>query len=325
MSFARRLSRSLPARRSDTRDFCVEYTNELRSVTLPSFEGDAMYMLPVTGQLDWNIMSFVIRTKEGRLVVIDGGQAEETDYLLALLAKLAGKNEVPVVEAWFVTHLHVDHYGVVAELCKNPEKYRGRIVVKTLCHSLLSREFYTDISREKIPALGAVYDLICGAQATLGCNVVRLEEGDTINAGGLTFRVVHTPDCVEESLLPKMNINDSSMTLRLEAGGQRILFLSDSEWICNRQLLTRHRDQLPADIVQMAHHGAGSVSEECYEAIGAEKYLMQIGNRFYYSDSGEGLGSHNTGVIRIRRYLCRIGAKEICDRYGAVAFRLPVP
>ncbi len=306
-------------------DLRIDYTTEsLRSAKLPGFSGDAIYMLPVTAQLDWNIMSFVIRTKGGRYAVIDGGHPEETGFLLDTLSRLAGGN-VPVVDAWFLTHLHADHYGVIAELCGNPDRYRSCVVVKTVYHALLPREFYTNISRERNPAFAGVYDTICNAQTALGCDVVRLAEGDTVNVGGLVFRVIHTPDCVEESLLPKMNINDSSMVLRLEAGGQRILFLSDSEWICNRQLLRKHRDELPADIVQIAHHGCGNVSEECYEAIAAKKYLMQAGNHFYYSDRGEGLNSHNTGMIRTRRYLCRIGVKEICDRYGVVAFELPVP
>lgn len=298
-------------------------TAALRSVQLPRFPGDAMYMLPVTGQLNWNIMSFVFRTSDGLLAVIDGGHPEEIEFLLGALGQLSGGG-IPTVDAWFLTHMHSDHYGVLTELCRDPGKYRERVKVKKLYHALLPREFYTDISSEKNPVLAGVYDAICGAAATLGCEVIKLGEGDSVNVGQLSFYALHTPACVDRSLLPKMNMNDSSMVLRLTAGGQKILFLSDSEWICNRQLLTKHQEELPADVVQIAHHGCGNVSEECYAAINANKYLMQAGNRFYYSDGGEGLNSHNTGMIRTRRMLCRLGIKEICDRNGALGFTLPM-
>lgn len=305
-------------------DYTFEYTtSSLRSPRLPIYDSDAMYMLPVTSHLDWNIMSFIFRTSDGRLAVIDGGHPEETEAMLGALTQLSG-GETPIVDVWFVTHLHSDHYGVLTELCSDSGKYSGRVKVKKLCHALLPREFYSDISRERGSVPAGAWDVLNNAAATLSCEVVRLAEGDSVSVCGLDFYVLHTPDCVEAGLLPKMNMNDSSMVLRLTAGGQRLLFLSDGEWICNRQLLGKHRDELAADVVQIAHHGCGNVSDECYAAIGAKVYLMQAGNRFYYSDGGEGLNSHNTGMIRTRRLLCRLGVKEICDRNRALGFALPM-
>lgn len=281
-------------------EYCYNYTRaKLSDMELPRFDGPSMYMLPVTDELNWNMMSVIFRTAHGKLVVIDGGQAGETEVLISALRRISGL-ETPTVTAWFITHMHPDHYGVLNKLALGGDR---RVRVERIYHGLLERDFYTDITCEKIPGLGTVWGTLTNADRTLGAQVIRLNESDKICVDELCFEVVHTAACVERELLPKMNMNDSSTVLRLCAGGQKILFLSDSEWICNNALLEKHRDMLPADVVQIGHHGCGNVSDKCYEAIGARLALLPAGNRFYYSDGGEGLNSHNTGMIRTLRLM----------------------
>ena len=46
----------------------------------------AMYMLPIKEYVEWNMMSFVLKTKEGKLVVIDGGRENETENFFKLIS-----------------------------------------------------------------------------------------------------------------------------------------------------------------------------------------------------------------------------------------------
>ena len=81
-------------------------------------------------------------------------------------------------------------------------------------------------------------------------------------------------------------------------------------------------------MVQVGHHGCGNVSKACYEAIGAKAYFFQISDRFWYSERGEGLNTHNTGVIRTRAWLMELGAKReniYRNSNGILAFPLPFP
>lgn len=302
-------------------NYCYIYTRErLAGAGLPRLDGAAMYMLPVTDELNWNIMSVIFRTSQGKLIVIDGGHAGECGVLIRTLRQISGL-ETPVVSAWFITHMHVDHYGVLDRLASTSD---GRVRVEQIYHGFPDRAFYTDVTCEKIPAAGAVWDNITGAGRTLGARVTRLHEDDRVCVDGLCFEVVHTAECVAQDMLPKMNMNDSSMVLRLCVDGQRILFLSDSEWICSNALMEKHRGSLSADVVQIGHHGCGNVSENCYEAIGARLALLPVGNRFYYSDGGEGLNSHNTGMIRTLRLMERLNIKVEQVRESAFCSRLPV-
>ena len=59
------------------------------------------------------MMSYIIETREGKIIVIDGGCPTENldgDYLFAYLQRITGQAK-PHVDAWFFTHAHLDHFG----------------------------------------------------------------------------------------------------------------------------------------------------------------------------------------------------------------------
>ena len=304
----------------------IEYTTEgLRAQKLPELEGECIYMLPVTAELDWNVMSFVIRTRSGRLIVIDGGQASETEYLLDVLKKLAPKGEIPTVSTWLLTHLHGDHYGAFTHIVENYAEYKDRVRVENYYCNLAEEEFYTTLSREAAGWCKGVRDTILGSGRVLGGRVHTVNEGDEIEVDGMSFRVIHVPNM---QYAREMNMNDSSVVYKLTAScGQTVMFLGDAEWVCSNDLLQNHRDELKSDVVQVSHHGCGGVSKECYAAIGAEYYLWQLGNRFWYGEKGQGLNTHNTGVIANRNNIMSLGAKRekiFLDVNGIRGFEFPI-
>ncbi|MBQ9099280.1 MAG: MBL fold metallo-hydrolase [Clostridia bacterium] len=305
----------------------IAYTkNTLKVHTLPRFSGTGMYMLPITERLDWNIMSFVFRTKSGKLVVIDGGHTEETENLLNALAALTPEGQIPTVSAWLLTHLHGDHYEALVNIIRHYDQYRDRVRVEHFYCNLCEEEFYTKLSTEAAPFRAALRNTLLDCGEQLGCTVHTVQTGEVIAVDELSFKVIHVPDMTYAT---EMNMNDSSVVYKLTVDGeQTILFLGDAEKICNNDLLQNHREERKSDVVQVGHHGCGNVSKECYAAIGAKKYLWQAGNRFWYSDKGFGLGTHNTGVIATRNNICALGAKPtdiILDRHGPLAFELPMP
>ncbi len=59
------------------------------------------------------MMSYIIQTREGKIIVIDGGcPTEDLDgnYLFAYLQNITGESK-PHIDAWFLTHPHLDHFG----------------------------------------------------------------------------------------------------------------------------------------------------------------------------------------------------------------------
>ena len=303
--------------------YSADYTRiRLRACPVPALAGTALYMLPVTEQLNWNIMSFVLRTKEGKLVVIDGGHDGERAYLLSVLRALSPDPAHICVEAWVITHLHGDHYGALLALLRD-ETMADYLRIGGVYINLLEEAFYTTLGREPIADAPRLCSDLLTLPARLGATVHTVADGDCFAVDELHFCALHTPKMADAAL---MNINDSSVVWQLKVeGGKTVLFLSDAEFVCNNDLLARCRADLAADIVQVGHHGCGNVSRAVYAATGAKRFLWPTGHRFWYSDGGEGLGTHNTGVIRTRAWLDAMGTPpeaNIRDDRGIVGLRL---
>ncbi|MBE6985139.1 MAG: MBL fold metallo-hydrolase, partial [Ruminococcaceae bacterium] len=84
-------------------------------------------------------MSYVIKTRNGKIIVIDGGYVTEdsdAEYLLSFLQEVTGKS-VPNVDAWFFTHPHEDHIGAFEGLA---ERHAGEITVDTIYYNFPSKE-----------------------------------------------------------------------------------------------------------------------------------------------------------------------------------------
>ena len=84
------------------------------------------------GDYDHN-MSYVIRTRQGKIIILDGGwerNNEDGDFLFSYLQKITG-DPTPNIEAWFITHAHGDHHGAVATFAN---KYADKVTVEAFYH-----------------------------------------------------------------------------------------------------------------------------------------------------------------------------------------------
>lgn len=59
--------------------------------------------------------SFIIQLKNGHFVVEDGGLPMDGPYLLDYLESLVPE-EKPIIEGWFISHVHGDHFGALMEI-----------------------------------------------------------------------------------------------------------------------------------------------------------------------------------------------------------------
>ena len=66
-----------------------------------------------SGKNGRQMMSYLIETPDGRLIMIDGGQYcdEDADFLEGFLINKGGR-----ISAWFITHAHDDHFGALLRL-----------------------------------------------------------------------------------------------------------------------------------------------------------------------------------------------------------------
>ena len=283
-------------------DYSYEFTREaLRAKDPVLYDGAAFYTLHGAEELHCNMGGMIFKSSGGKIAVIDGGRIPETERFIRILQKISGR-DVPHVDAWLFSHMHTDHYGVYYTLCSN-EKYRGKVTVGTFYCDLLTEDFYTKLAKEKVTNVDIIRSAMISPDSPTGAKVRTVRKGEIIKIDEIEFEVIHVPDI---AYADKMNMNDSSVVYKMTYdGGQTMMLLGDAEWVCSNDLTQNCEDKLKSDIVQVGHHGCGNVSAECYQMIDADAYIWPVGEKFWYSDCGEGLNTHNTGVIRSRAYMMR--------------------
>ena len=219
-------------------------------------------------------MGYLIVTDGGRLIVIDGGFAEDVPDLLALMRKYGGK-EIPEVDLWIITHPHGDHYFALRELAKTPES----ISVKTLMYHFPAQ--FRD--RKGNGCEGAVRDMEQIA-AALSADVKLPLVDEHINVDGLDLHILYTPtDC---SILN--NPNQLSLIFTVQ-GPQKKLMITGDAYSRNMQIAVwRYDKALKADILQLPHHGLCDTGNmDFYKRVDAQTVLIPIsraGDRAMRSD-----------------------------------------
>ena len=239
------------------------------------------------------MMSYIIRTRQGRLIVVDGGNAGDAPALLSGLKALWREPGRPVVEAWFLTHLHSDHLDAFIEIMT---KSGSDVAVRNVYAHVPPR---------------AVLDSVKGAEKR---EVDRLEQalralpegllhtvraGEVLRVDDLTFDILYVPDQVELA----NPINNSSLVFRMDAGGQTVLFTGDVGRETSARLVQRYGARLQSDIVQMAHHGQNGVTEAFYRAVQPSYCLWTTPTWLWNNDRGQGPGTGPWRTLEVRGWM----------------------
>ncbi len=224
-------------------------------------------------------MSYVVKTRQGKIIVIDGGyKTDDHDpkYLYSFLQKVTGKS-VPHVDAWFFTHNHNDHYGAFLGIAN---LYPNGITVDTIYHRLptaneITTYFSGDKPTDRVTALnyipnaakklknaegGAVKIVTLSSLISGGCNsmldfdevhidvlmtcedVFRECDTDTTKYSG-TLANSATPAFSNKTLkqLVSTNFNESSCVFRMTVPGKSILITGDAAFACGVVLQKYHK------------------------------------------------------------------------------------
>ena len=79
-------------------------------------------------QLANNGSCIIIQLKNGHFVIHDGGNTYDAPYFMDYMRSLVPNGKI-VVEAWFISHPHGDHYGVLHEMYYNKPEYAKEFIV----------------------------------------------------------------------------------------------------------------------------------------------------------------------------------------------------
>ncbi len=194
--------------------------------------------------------SILIRTPQGRTMLIDGGTAAAGETVLNYLSR-AGISKIDLVVG---THPHEDHIGgLVSVLEKMPV---DRVIDSGKIHTSQTYEKYlTLIEKKKIPfEIGRA--------------------GQKINLDpAVVLKILHPGPDVERG-----DANHASVVIELRYGRVTFLFNGDAEERAEAEILERGYHRAGATILKAGHHGSStSTSESFLKAVAPAAAVISAG------------------------------------------------
>lgn len=224
--------------------------------TTPLLGGAELRMFQ--SQTKGQMMSFLLKTKSGKLIVVDGGRWEDGDYLMEQIRKEGGH-----VSAWFLTHAHTDHVGALLKLLTNEsDGVDTGITIDHIYYNFASVEWY---QKHELGDLGTAMSILQQLEALPAGVCKTVNRGDEISVDDVMVQVMN--DRYEPEEVGERDGNDASVAYRMVVNGKSILFLGDLQKKGGAHLLEQAGGGLKSDMVQMAHHGQNGVEENVYDAI----------------------------------------------------------
>ncbi len=245
-----------------------------------------LWQLP--NQTPTQMMSYVIRSTHGKIIVIDGGNAGDAPSLADFLRGQGDK-----VDAWFVTHAHSDHFDALREILTKP----GSLQIDTIYGSLSTEEWMDQVGSD------SEKDSLRKFNQTLaqtGRSVSELTLGQEMNIDGIRIEVLG----VKNPEITRNPVNNSSVVLRMSDAAKSVLFLADLGVEGGDKLLNSPlADRLASDYVQMAHHGQTGVSEAFYQRVRPQYCLWPTPIWLWNNDNGGGPNSGSWKTLEVRAWM----------------------
>lgn len=242
--------------------------------------------------------SFIIATRQGKVIVIDGGYRTDAEKLLANLRQMTGA-EVPHVDAWFLSHAHNDHIDAFMELL---DHHADSFSLGTVFFHFPSVQFIKRGEPGEAHTVQEFYDRL----PQFADKICIVSEGDRYTVGEAVFDILYTAD----PAFPMNTVNNSSTVFRMNLGGKTVLFLGDLGVEGGRKLLSQYGENLKSDYVQMAHHGQNGVEESVYQAIAPTGCLWNTPQWLWDNDVGKGFNTHIFKTVYTRGWMEKLGVKE---------------
>ncbi len=252
----------------------------------------------LTNQNPRQMMSFIVETADGKVIVIDGGYADDAEHLLDTLKRITGQAK-PHVDGWFLTHDHSDHVFALLKLTENGFE---RLTIGSLYYNFPSVQWL----KKREPNNEGEVDGFRAAHKRLLPIAEIVTQGDSYQIGEARMDVLYTYD----PALTRFGINESGSVYRLTLGGQTVLFLGDLGVEAGGKLLSMYGSELKSDFVQMAHHGQNGVDKDVYEAILPKGCLWCAPQWLWDNDAGKGYDTHTFKTVVVRGWMSELGAKR---------------
>ena len=272
---------------------CISPGCESSPTAIPSRPVASFILWQLPSQTPSQIMSYVLQTGTGSVIVIDGGNTGDAPYLRGFLAPLGNR-----VCAWFISHPHPDHVDALTAILEDPQG----VYIASIFASMPEELLVAQAEPEPATHLQSVKAFNHALKAS-GRPLVDLSLGQDFEIDGVRIEIIgiKNPEITENFL------NNSSVMMRVMDSTKSVLFTGDLGIQGGQKLLnSRFRDRLRADYAQMAHHGQHGVDEDFYRAVKPKYCLWPTPRWLWDNDKGEGKGSGEWDTLRVRSWMKKL-------------------
>ena len=251
-------------------------------------------LIQLSPQTESRMMGYILKTKDNKVIVIDGGTKGDSDNLLKYIQSYGSK-----VDYWFLTHPHNDHVGAFENIINN-----SQIKVENIYITLNTIEFINKNEPGRLEDASEIYSIL--ENDAVKDRVKEVYINETINIDNVKINILGTKN-------PEITTNagnNSSMVLKLDVNDKSILFLADSGIESGNKLILNEKDKLKSDYVQMAHHGQSGVNENVYQCINPTYCLWPTPKWLWDNDNGGGEDSGTWKTKETRSWINKLNVKE---------------
>lgn len=201
-------------------------------------------------------MSYVVRLSDGRFIIFDGGREYEPDAQeLYDCLKRDCVTPKPVIAAWIMTHPHSDHYHCYMTFM---EHFADEVVIEKYMLTFPEHDdavhypalFNKDKRFEDNSPFTNIPRMFAYMQKS-GAPIYAPHTGQRYIIGDAVCDIIGS---IDDTIHRSQNINATSVIIRMELGGQVILWCADAAFSETR-LAEKYGQYLKADILQVPHHG----------------------------------------------------------------------
>ena len=222
-------------------------------------------------------MGYIIVNESGRLIVVDGGFGSDAEELLALMEAHTGGRK-PEVALWIITHPHMDHYGAIQAIGRDPA-LAERVSIRQIVYRF-PMEFTDQAGNPGILAQPE-RDLaeICAATgAAAHCP----ERDEQLDVDGTVVRFLYVPDDCSILNTAGGNANCCSLIFTVQGKEKKALITGDAYARSMQITAWRYAGQLKCDIMQMPHHAlCDAYCQDFLRFADPETILMPISKAGY--------------------------------------------
>ena len=259
-------------------------------------------LLQIANRAHTQMMSYMIKTDSGKVIMIDGGnykRPEDAENLYNVIMEAGGR-----VDAWFITHAHSDHIGAMVYIF---EKYGNVIDIGTMYLDFPERDWLVKVNGECIkPNDTWCTDEFLRYLKEFNIHCEKPEKGMVIDLG-VRFEILNEALRGYERY---QDANDPGVCIKAYFKNREVLFLGDLGVAAQNELIKDAGEKLRCDIVQMAHHGQEGVDIDLYRKVMPKVCLWPTPDWLWNNDSGEGIGSGKWQTLLTRLWMDELGVRE---------------